>query len=171
MSRIEEIQKQIEELENKTNELKKELECEKQKEVECPFKCGDRYFLLSDNGIVVDVVWEDYTFDNDAWSQGNAFEIEEEAEKESDRRALLKRFRQFRDKCNGDWKPDWNNSKFDKFFISSYIGDFDEVEIFVYMERDYNHFSPFGYFKNEYDAKRALELFGNEIKRLWVEEK
>ena len=159
MSRVEEIQKQI-----------KELECEEQKEVKCPFKYGDKYFLLSDVGNVVDGLWQNYAFDYDALSQGNVFKFEQEAKKERDRRALLKRFRQFRDQCNGDWKPDWNNSKFDKFFISSYIGDFDEAEIFIYRERDYNHFSSFGYFKNESDAERAIELFGDEIKRLWVDE-
>lgn len=168
MSRVEEIQNQIEELEKKTQELQKELEIEKQKEVKCPFKYGDEYFLLPSDGMVSESVWGDYKFDNRALSQGNIFKTKEEAELEHDKRELLTKFRQFRDKCNGEWRPDWNNSKFDKFFISSYIGDFDEVEIFVYMERDYNHFSPFGYFKNEYDAKRALELFGDEIKKLFI---
>ena len=31
-------------------------------------------------------------------------------------------------------------------------------------------FSLFGYFKNTEDAERAIELFGDEIKRLYLEE-
>jgi hypothetical protein len=32
-----------------------------------------------------------------------------------------------------------------------------------------NSFSTFGYFKNKQDAKRAIELFGDEIKELYVD--
>ena len=167
MSRIEELENEIKGLENRKIELLKELEVEKQKEVKCPFEFGDIYFLLSDNGIVVDSVWEDYMFDNDALSQGNAFEIEEEAEKESNRRNLLTRFRQFRDKCNGDWKPDFTNLLQGKHSIQfSYAIS----ELVVYNSRDMDGFRLFGYFKERKDAERAIELFGDEIKRLYVED-
>jgi hypothetical protein len=166
MSRIEELENEIKVLENRKIELLKELEGEKQKKVECPFKFGDRYFLLSDNGIVVDAVWEDYKFDNDALSQGNAFEIEEEAEKESDRRVLLTRFRKFRDKCNGDWKPDFKNDNSSKYYIAFHHDD-NTMTIYSYLSIE--EFNLFGYFKEREDAERAIELFGNEIKRLFVE--
>ena len=170
MGRIEEIQHQIKELENKTKELQEELECEKQKKVECPFKFGDRYFLLSNNGNVVDAVWEDYNFDNDALSQGNAFEIEEEAEKESNRRALLKRFRQFRDKCNGDWKPDWEVIEDSyNYYIEMYYG-YGNAKLRTDWSPSSASFNLFGYFEKKEDCDRAIELFGNEIKRLYVEE-
>ena len=35
----------------------------------------------------------------------------------------------------------------------------------------YETFSLFGYFKNEEDAERAIELFGDEIKELFVEKR
>lgn len=164
MDRIEQLTQQIQELE-------KELAVEKRKaEVLYLIQKTEDCWKVHSDGCISKGTWDGYPYEKNLYAQGNVFHTQEEAEKERDRRILLTRFRQFRDECNGDWKPEWNNSKFDKFFISSYIGDFDEVEIFIYMERDYNHFSPFGYFKNEYDAKRALELFGNEIKRLWVDE-
>lgn len=166
MSRIEELENEIKGLENRKIELLKELEVEKQKEVKCPFEFGDIYFLLSDNGIVVDSVWEDYMFDNDALSQGNAFEIEEEAEKESNRRNLLTRFRQFRDKCNGDWTPDFKDNNSQKNYISFNHND-NMMKIYSYSNLE--EFNLFGYFKNGSDAKRAIELFGEEIKRLYVE--
>lgn len=37
----------------------------------------------------------------------------------------------------------------------------------VYINKS---FALFGYFKNKSDAERAIELFGDEIKRLYVEE-
>lgn len=156
---------------DKLKSLYEKLKVEAAAEFEYPFEENEDYWAIDSFGAVRSVPWTNHSGDISRYSQGNGFKTKEAAEREHDKRILLTKFRQFRDKCNGDWRPDWNNSKFDKFFISSYIGDFDEVEIFIYMERDYNHFSPFGYFKNEYDAKRALELFGNEIKRLWVEEK
>lgn len=39
------------------------------------------------------------------------------------------------------------------------------VTIFIFYET----FSLFGYFKNEEDAERAIELFGDEIKELFVD--
>lgn len=167
MDRIEQLTQQIQELENKTKELQEELECEKQKKVECPFKYGDSYFLLTNNGVVVDSVWEDYKFDNDALSQGNAFEIEEEAEKESDRRALLKRFRVFRDKCNGDWKPNFKIFMANKYNIGV---DYFSGGLEARDSGNICELCLFGYFKNKEDCDRAIELFGDEIKRLFVEE-
>lgn len=34
-----------------------------------------------------------------------------------------------------------------------------------------NHLHTFGYFKNEEDAERAIELFGDEIEELFVEKR
>ena len=166
MSRIEELENEIKGLENRKIELLKELEVEKQKKVECPFKYGDRYFLLTNNGVVVDSVWEDYKFDNDALSQGNAFEIEEEAEKERDKRILLTKFRQFREKCNGDWKPDWNNIHEGRYHIHLYPT---KGECSIGQDVFQDSMPQFGRFKNVDDCLRAIELFGDEIKRLYLE--
>lgn len=166
MSRVEEIQNQIEELKKKTQELQKELEIEKQKEVKCPFKYGDEYFLLPSDGMVSESIWGDYKFDNRALSQGNIFKTKEEAELEHDKRDLLTRFRQFRDQCNGDWKPDLKIVGLPKYCIA--INNKTDVS-FAMDVTFYNEFNPFGYFKKKEDCKRAIELFGDEIKRLFVE--
>lgn len=165
MSRVEEIKKQMQ-------ELQKELELEELKQnIEYPpLKMSDNYWAIDDEGSVFRAWWSEDGLDKNRYKVGNVFVTDEEARRERDRRILLTHFRQFRDKCNGDWEPDWDDSTTDKFFISSYIFNRGEVEIFIYMEQEYDHFSPFGYFKNEDDAERALELFGDEIKRLFVEE-
>ena len=110
MSRIEELKKQITELDERKVELQKELELEKQKtEIECPFEERERYFLLCNDGSAPSDCWDGYDFEFDQWSQGNIFKTEQEAIRERDRRALLTKFRQFRDKCNGEWEPDWKS--------------------------------------------------------------
>ena len=86
--------------------------------------------------------------------------------KERDKRELLTKFRQFRDKCNGDWKPDFTNLLQGKYSIQfSYAIS----ELVVYNSRDIDGFRLFGFFKELKDAERAIELFGDEIKRLFVE--
>ena len=166
MSRVEEIQNQIEELEKKTQELQKELEIEKQKEVKCPFKYGDEYFLLPSDGMVSESIWGDYKFDNRALSQGNIFKTKEEAELEHDKRDLLTRFRQFRDQCNGDWKPNFKIFMANKYNIGV---DFFSGGLEARDSGNICELCLFGYFKSKEDCDSAIELFGDEIKRLYLE--
>lgn len=161
MSRVVEIKKQIQ-------ELKKELEFEKNKYVvDYPFEVPDSYWRLELNGVITKDWWSNDDWERRCYKQGNIFLTEEEAEKEQKRRELLIRFKQYRDKCNGDWKPDFLQHLVDKYSIQfNYaISDF----VTVYSGHNDN-FHLFGYFKNEEDAERAIELFGDEIKRLYVEE-
>ena len=169
MSRIEELENEIKGLENRKIELLKELEVEKQKELGFSFEHGDKYFLLTDAGNVVDGLWQNYAFDHDALSQGNVFKFKQEAKKERDRRLLLTRFRQFRDKCNGDWKPDWKAIEDSyNYYIEMYYG-YGNAKLRTDWSPSSASFNLFGYFRKESDAARAIELFGNEIKRLYLE--
>lgn len=168
MSRIEELEKQITELDERKVALQKELELEKQKtEIEYSFKNGEKYFVLCQNGLISDYLWDGSNFDKTRYSQGNMFKTEEEAAKERDRRLLLTRFRQFRDKCNGDWKPDFEDWEVHKYYLAySYVSN----ALCCFAALCNTDFQPFGYFKNRTDGERAIELFGDEIKRLYVEE-
>lgn len=168
MSKISELKQQIEELKKKTQELQKELEFEKNKYViDYPFQVPDSYWRLELNGVITKDWWSNDGWERHCYKQGNIFLTEEEAEKEQKRRELLIRFKQYRDKCNGDWKPDFSQHLVDKYSIQfNYdISDF----VTVYSGHNDN-FYLFGYFKNEEDADLAIELFGDEIKRLYVEE-
>lgn len=158
----------ITELDERKVALQKELELEKQKmEIEYSFKNGEKYFVLCQNGLISDYLWDDSNFDKTRYSQGNMFKTEEEAAKERDRRLLLTRFRQFRDKCNGDWKPDFNDDDSWKYCIG-FNHNYNMMKVYSYFSIEEFHL--FGYFRKESDAERAIELFGDEIKRLWVEE-
>ena len=165
MSRVVEIQKQIEELEKKTQELQKELEFEKNKYVvDYPFEVPDSYWRLELNGVITKDWWGNDDWERHCYKQGNVFLTEEEAKKEQQRRELQTRFKQFRDKCNGDWKPDENSNKY--CLALNRMDNVIKIRL-VYTD---DTFSLFGYFKNEDDAERAVELFGDEIKRLYAEE-
>lgn len=134
-------------------------------EMKCPYKDGDEYYFVSANGLAKYDSWDNYDFEKRAFAQGNIFKTQQEAELESKRRDLLTRFRAFRDECNGDWEKDWKNHRNRKYFIS-----FEATgKLIIFNLGTINQFCIFGYFKNEKDAERAIELFGDEIKELFVE--
>ena len=168
MSRVEELEKQIQELDERKVALQKELEVEKQKtEIDYPFNYRETCYLLSSNSVIVEDWWSSSGSDRNCYRQGNFFKTKEEAQRERDKRELLTRFRQFRDKCNGDWKPEFEKWDEVKYALSySY-----RTEKFDLCNGGYDtHFQTFGYFKNLDDGVRAINLFGDEIKRLFVEE-
>lgn len=161
MSTITELEDKVKELLDEIETLKREKKNEK---FEYPFEEYEKYFTVSLYGNVTSNVWTNHYLDTARYLQGHVFKTKQEAERESDRRALLIRFRQFRDKCNGEWKPEVFECK---YFIT--YDSFKNV-----LESSWNdtwdNFHTFGDFKHECDCLRAIELFGDEIKRLWVEE-
>lgn len=162
----------VKELEEKVKELMKEIEALKQQdkteEFEYTFEKFESYWTMHSGDKVFQARWSNHDLDFERYSQGNVFKTKEEAERERDKRALLTRFRQFRDKCNGDWKPDFKNDSSWKIYIGFNHNE-NKMKVCSYLILE--EFNLFGYFKNESDAERAIELFGDKIKRLWVEEK
>lgn len=133
-------------------------------EMKIPFEDGDEYFALNHRGSIIETTWNNHCVDEERFELGNVFPTIEAAELEVKRRNLLTRFRAFRDECNGDWKMLWSNHLENKYYIGSElegIGVCSTVLIRV--------FPIFGYFKTREDAERAIELFGNEIKELFVD--
>ena len=160
----------VQELEEKVKELMKEIEKlkqEKTEEFEYTFEEFENYWTIGSGGNLYRAMWDNHDLDFERYSQGNVFKTKEEAEREIDKRALLTRFRQFRDKCNGDWKPDFKNDSSWKIYIGFNHNE-NKMKVCSYLILE--EFNLFGYFKNESDAERAIDLFGDEIKRLFVEE-
>lgn len=127
---------------------------------------NEYYWVIDSFGDVRSILWTNDYIDTGRYNQGNSFKTKEEAEREYDKRELLTRFRQFRDKCNGDWKPDFkmhNENKYALFLTGN------NRNFFVDASTTFNHFHLFGYFKDKEDAALAIELFGDEIRRLFVE--
>lgn len=155
---------------NLANELAKllpDIEIPEEKEdtweMKCPYEYGDKHYCIQSSGDVFLDSWHDIEADNSFFSQGNIFPTKQAAELEAKRRNLLTRFRAFRDECNGDWKPDLTINS-NKYFIENRKGKIDVDYIWTV-----NSFILFGYFKNKEDAERAIDLFGDEIKELFVE--
>ena len=163
----------VKELEEKVKELLEEIETLKQKEKAeefgYPFKENEPYEVIIEDGRIVTSCWTNHNMDCERYEQGNVFKTRDEAIPERDKRALLTRFRQFRDKCNGDWKQKREDCiGFNGYHIEVYKGTGD-----MKLRSDWNpvceRFCLFGYFKKQVDCDRAIELFGDEIKRLYVE--
>lgn len=134
-------------------------------EMKCPYKVGDTHYFIQSSGEVFSDSWDGIEADNSYFSQGNIFPTEEAAELESKRRKLLTRFRAFRDECNGDWKPKWNDNKPKYFlFFNAKDKEFQIDCLFNYINLHY-----FGYLEKAEDAERAIELFGDEIQKLFID--
>lgn len=133
-------------------------------EMKCPYKIGDEYYYVYGDGCVRIESWDNFSMEISRWRSGNTFPTKEEAELEAKRRNLLTRFRAFRDECNGDWKPDWNDIDQEKHIIRC-----EETDLHVVGYWTLNGFNLFGCFKDDKDAKQAIKLFGDEIIELFVD--
>lgn len=134
-------------------------------EMKCPYKDGDRFYIVNPKGSVKYVFWNNCDSNKKTFNQGNIFPTKKAAKLESRRRNLLTRFRAFRDECNGDWQINWNKNEAKYYLYKSNMTD-DILCNDIYF---YETFILFGYFKNKEDAERAIELFGDEIKELFVD--
>ena len=154
-----ELELEIMELEDKLAYKKEQLERLNR------INTNERYFLDEGGGVrelippVNILAWERVI------RQGNGFKTVEDAEKESDRRALLHEFNQFKNERNDGWTPNWKDFNMSKYFVAA---DSDGYLKSVSMYGT-DSFVQFGYFKNREDCQRAIEIFGEEIIDLFVE--
>ena len=166
MTNLETLKQQTADMEAKIKEMKAEIErMENGWEMKCPYREGDRFYLVNPRGSVKFVFWDNCVSNKKSFNQGNIFPTRKAAELEAKRRNLLTRFRAFRDECNGDWKPDWNDINQDKYVIKLE----EKKDFYIALFWTVNEFNLFGYFKNQKGAQRAIELFGDEIKELFVD--
>ena len=165
MTNLETLKQQAADMEAKLNEMKAEIErLEKGWEMKCPYKDRDKYYIVNSRGLVKFLFWDNCVANKKTFNQGNTFPTKQAAELEAKRRNLLTRFRTFRDECNGDWKPDSSDS-----FKSKHYLEIIDSKVVLDSVNYANRIATFGYFKNESDAERAIELFGDEIKALFVD--
>lgn len=132
-------------------------------EIKYPYKDGDKYYIVNPRGSVKFVFWNGCDSNKKTFNQGHIFPTKQAAELEAKRRNLLTRFRTFRDECNRDWKVDWNTND-GKWSISKNEDGLSDV-----CTISLDIFATFGYFKNQEDALKAIELFGDEIIELFVD--
>lgn len=170
MTKLDTLKKQTADLEAKLEETTEKLKSMKAEikrlenglDMKHQYKLTDEYwFILSDGDIKPDK-WINCEMDKERLIAGNVFPTKEAAELERNRRNLLTRFRFFKDECNDGWKPDWSNHERKWSISKNEEGPFETWAIGLDI------FSLFGYFKNEEDCKKAIDLFGDEIKELFM---
>lgn len=155
--------KKIERLKKERAELYKRIEALEY--AERLFEEGDEIYHIDEYGTINSGNWGNYAWVDEAFSQGHIFRTKQAAELEAKRRNLLTRFRAFRDECNSDWEHDWGSY----LDLKNYICCAAKKELKIYRTGAANDFCIFGYFKNEQDAQRAIDLFGDEIIELFVD--
>lgn len=166
MTNLETLKQKTADMEAKLNELKAEIDrLENGWEMKPTLDDDEVYYYLTEEGGIDEDSWSSYSEDLGRFEFGNIFKTYKEAVIELKRKKLLAKFRAFRDECNDGWTPDWTKNR-EK--ISLYYKPEDKI---FYMDTSFiaNTFNLFGYFKNKQDAERAIELFGDEIKELFVE--
>ena len=161
--------KKLEKLKKEREELDKRIETLEY--AERMFEEGDEIWSIDHFGIFQRGNWGDYEWIYSAFDQGHIFRTKEAAKLEAKRRNLLTRFRLFRDECNGEWKPDFGEKcKNSKFLIGySWDSKYEQYKLKSLELGSSNLFNQFGYFKNQEDCKRAIDIFGDEIKALFVD--
>lgn len=164
-----ELEKELNKFSENVNKILEEMfsfesESEKDWEMKCPYKDKDEYWLLNNLGEFSLRLWYKSKLLDSYFYQGNVFSTKQAAELEAKRRNLLTRFRAFRDECNDGWKPDWNDHNSKKWVIAK-----NEEGIYAMWTVGLNAFSYFGCFKNRFVTERAIELFGDEIQKLFID--
>lgn len=162
MGKLEEFKEQRAVLHKRMVELDNSIET--LENAKCLFEEGENIWFVDQFGSIQCGRWGNQAWSEVAFTQGHIFKTDKGAILESQRRNLLQRFKLFRDKSNGDWKVDW--SKQDIKYFLSYSQKFDVIHTESICIRE--RFNLFGYFKNLKDAEKAIELYGDEIKALFV---
>lgn len=155
--------KMLENLKKQRAELDKKIETLEY--ADRAFEEGDEIWSVDHFGTIQHGNWGDYAWIDGAFNQGNIFRTKKEAELEVKRRNLLTRFRSFRDECNDGWNPNFSNHTEKYYLFYSTMEDCIKVG-WIVLGCSFNNF---GYFKNKEDAQRAIDLFGDEIKELFVD--
>ena len=166
----EEYKNKMDILMNEYKEKVKELEGTKEE----PFiKEGQGYFCIRADFTVLNI--DDYSngsFDKIMLGCGNCYpytddnyeEVFEEVKLIAERRKLQSEMEQFA-RQNNEGKIDWNDGRQDKYYL--YI-DYTENNIRKGYALSSRHFNTV-YFTSEETAKKALEKFGDRIKKLYLD--
>ena len=163
----EELEQEVKRLEEQITNLRiKLLESKADKkpyEVEVPDDIGN-YYHVDETGEINQIgeVLNYYDFEQ-AYLRGLAFKTKEEAEQFDKERILITKLKDWAEKYNGVWEPNWKDPDEEKRSVI-YDNGSEKLEIF----RNYRYQEPIKlpYFKTEKIAKQFIEKFGDEIKEV-----
>lgn len=162
-----ELQQQIEQLEQQIKDLKVKLEEEcflpyVPYEVEVPTDI-EEYYILEEGGDVLKANTYSEKWRRNAFIRGLVFETREEAEQFKKEQILLFKLHKWAEEHNGDWTPNWEDIKEEKWSVM-YDDKNKELETYVnYKKQD---FLKLPYFKTQELAEQFIEEFDEEIKEV-----
>lgn len=167
MKDIEEIKKQISELQSKVEKLENE---NKNKNINKRWRAevGEKYYFLDEIGNIyldIDGYWE---ADNYRYKTRNYFKTEEEAQEYADVKLTYYDLMDLAEELNNGEKIDWNNLNQTKYYI--YI-DYDDKEITQAVHHYYKGIGQI-YCLNINFKREAIERIGEErLKKLFTYER
>lgn len=131
-------------------------------EVEVPKDIGE-YIFLSENGRTGNIYSINEKWGKEVFQRGIAFKTREKAEKYDKERILLFKLHKWAEEHNGEWTPNWNDYKEEKWTVM-YHNECEEFEI--YENYRYREFLKIPYFESEEIAELFIKEFGDEIKEV-----
>lgn len=131
-------------------------------EVEVP---EDLEYYLTNTPLGREVLLMNYLQENrgDIYIRGLAFKNRKELEQYDKERILLFKLHKWAEEHNGDWTPNWNDYKEEKWTVM-YHNECEEFE--VYENYRYREFLKLPYFESEEIAELFIKEFGDEIKEV-----
>lgn len=162
----EELEQEVKRLEEQITKLRfKILESKADKkpyEVEVPEDLEDYYFLDETGNIVYKALYSS-NYQKKTFIHGLAFKTREEAKQYDRERILLFKLHKWAEEHNGEWTPNWNDYKEEKWTVM-YHNECEEFEI--YENYRYREFLKLPYFESEEIAELFIKEFGDEIKEV-----
>jgi hypothetical protein len=118
---------------------------------------------LDEDGYCIPLEDYDYKPKKNIYIRGLAFGTREEAERYDRERILLFKMHKWAEEYNGEWTPNWNDYKEEKWTVM-YHNECEEFEI--YENYRYREFLKLPYFESEEIAELFIKEFGDEIKEV-----
>lgn len=124
-------------------------------------ECGDNYFCVSNDGVVIYYTWYDYASDIRRLSIGNVFLTKEDADFASERLKVIAELRKYAKEFSDE---EWKNRDLNKHCIRY---DFRICRVYVMVS--FSIKATELYFESEEKAKEAIEAVGEDrIKKYYL---
>lgn len=121
----------------------------------------DRYWYISDIGVVIYSNWDNHSVDKGRLSISNVFLTKEEAEEELAYRKALVVIKDYIYEHDLELEPDWRDDE-QKKYIVIYLHGVNKFD--CYWNYFGQHFSPFGYLKSEEAVEQLIRDCEKELK-------
>lgn len=138
------------------------------KEFELTYPRDKEMIYLADSEVTCVLYDATDTIDRDMFEHGLYFNTEQEAEQHLKERKLLFKLKQWAKMKNDGWEVNWKDFNQDKVYITCFRNLMNQNKLVSEISCATNRFSKLPYFKSKEIAQECIELFGDEIKEVLV---